>query len=112
MMRRLTVPMSLPAASYGHLRTHNPVATASGVVHLAPSLAPLAQTNETNSSSSLQVADPVPVTTRKAAVGAGSPLGPGGPPGPGGPAGPCGPASPRWPAGPTEPCAPGSPCGP
>jgi hypothetical protein len=104
----------------------SPVATASGATHFAPSVAPLAQTNETSSSSSPQPTDPVPVTTRKLAAGPGSPLGPGGPAAPGGPAGPCGPlgadlslggqagrsppcrrlrlavraGSPRWPAGP------------
>jgi len=90
----------------------SPLATASGAAHFAPSVAPLAQTNETSNSSSPQPTDPVPVTTRKVAAGPGSPLGPGGPAAPGGPAGPCGPGSPRWPAGPVGPCAPGSPCGP
>jgi hypothetical protein len=99
-------------ASRDHLRTQSPVATASGAAHFAPSVAPLAQTNETSSSSSPQLTVPVPVTTRKVAAGPGSPLGPGGPAAPGGPAGPCGPGSPRWPAGPVGPCAPGSPCGP
>jgi len=83
----------------GHFRTHNPVATASGTAHLAPSLAPVAQTNETNSSSSPQLTDPAPVMTRKVAAGLGSPSGPAGPAGPGGPASPFAPGGPAGPGG-------------
>src|SRR5215211_9092607 len=72
-------------------------ATASATAHLAPSLAPVAQTNETNSSSSPQLTDPAPVMTRKVAAGLGSPSGPAGPAGPGGPASPFAPGGPAGP---------------
>src|SRR5262249_35472034 len=62
-----------------------------GVAHFAPSVAPLAQTKPARISSSPQRTLSVPVTTRIAGVGPGSPFGPAGPPGPGGPRGPCGP---------------------
>lgn len=100
------------AAGAAYLRAHSPVAVALGAAHLAPSGAPLAHTNETSSSSSPQLTEPVPVTTRNVAAGLESALAPAIPAGPGGPAGPCGPGSPRAPAGPVGPCAPGSPCGP
>jgi hypothetical protein len=78
-----------------YLRIHKAVTATPGVVHFAPSLAPLAHTNDTSSSLSAQITVSVPVTARKGVGAPGSPLGPGGPTGPGGPAGPCGPASPR-----------------
>ena len=92
-----------------YLRTHNPVAVASAVAHFAPSGAPLAQTSDTNASSSAHRTVPVPVTTRKADAWPGSPFGPAGP---GGPAGPCGPCAPICPAGPCAPVGPAGPCAP
>lgn len=85
---------------------HRPVAAVPGVAHLVPSVAPLAHTNEISASSSAQRTVSVPVTTRRACAGPGSPFGPGGP------AGPCGPCAPGGPAGPCGPCAPGEPAGP
>ena len=73
---------------------------------MVPSVAPLAHTNEISASSSAQRTVSVPVTTRRACAGPGSPFGPGGP------AGPCGPCAPAGPAGPCGPCAPGGPAGP
>jgi hypothetical protein len=95
-----------------HRRTHRPVAAVPGVAHFAPSVAPLTQTKPARTSSSPQRMLSIPVTTRIAGVGPGSPFGPAGPAGPGGPAGPCGPGGPRSPAGPTGPWLPASPCGP
>src|SRR4029077_340404 len=69
-----------------------------------PSVAPLAQTSETNVSSSPHRTVSVPITTRKADAVPGSPFGPGGPAGPGDPACPCGPC------GPAGPCGPGVGC--
>jgi len=69
-------------------RAHRPVAAVPGVAHFAPSVAPLAQTKPARTSSSPQRTLSVPVTTRIAAAGPGSPFGPAGPAGPGGPAGP------------------------
>src|SRR5262249_59911161 len=74
-----------------HRRTHSPVAAAPGVAHFAPSVAPLAQTKPARTSSSPQRTLSVPVTTRIAGAGPGSPFGPSGPAGPARPAGPCGP---------------------
>ena len=92
-------------ASGDHLRMHRPVAAVPGVAHLVPSVAPLAHTSETRASSSAQRTVSVPVTTRRACAGPGSPFGPGGPAGPAGPAAPCGPSAPAGPAGP---CGPGA----
>jgi hypothetical protein len=83
-----------------------------GVAHFAPSIAPLAQTKPARTSSSAQRTLSVPVTTRIAGAGAGSPFGPACPAGPGGPTKPGGPGGPRSPAGPTGPWAPACPCGP
>jgi hypothetical protein len=92
-----------------HFRVQSPVAEVPGVAHLVPSVAPLAHTNDTRTSSSSQRTVSVPVTTWNAGAGPG---GPGGPAGPGGPTGPRGPSAPDGPAGPTEPAGPGGPAGP
>jgi vitamin B12/bleomycin/antimicrobial peptide transport system ATP-binding/permease protein len=68
------------AASY--LRTHNPVAAAPAVVHFVPSVAPLAHTKPTSTSSSPHCTVSVPMTTRMAGAGPGSPFRPGSPFGP------------------------------
>ena len=81
-------PLRMPRGlSARYLRIHKAV-TATPGVHFAPSLAPLAHTNDTSSSLSAQITVSVPVTARKGVGAPGSPLGPGGPTGPGGPAGP------------------------
>jgi hypothetical protein len=74
--------------------------------HFAPSGAPLAQTKPASTSSSAQRTMSVPVTTRTAGGGPGSPFGPAEPGGPAGPAGPCAPGGPRSPLGPAGPCPP------
>jgi hypothetical protein len=79
---------SLRPDDQNHRRAHRPVAAVPGVAHFAPSVAPLAQTKPARTSSSPQRTLSVPVTTRIAAAGPGSPFGPAGPAGPGGPAGP------------------------
>jgi hypothetical protein len=105
-------PIRLPGIRDGHRRTQRPVAAVPGIAHFPPSVAPLAQTKPARTSSSPQRTLSVPVTTRIAAAGPGSPFGPAGPAGPGWPAGPCGPGGPRSPAGPIGPWPPASPCGP
>ncbi len=62
--------------------THSPVTAAPGVAHFAPAVAPLAQTKPARTSSSPQGTLSVPVTTRIAGAGPGSPFGPSGPAGP------------------------------
>jgi hypothetical protein len=101
-----------PPRGSHHRRTHRPVAAVPGAAHFAPSVAPVAQTKPARISSAAQPTVSVPVTTRTAGAGPGSPFAPGGPGGPAGPLGPCGPGGPRSPLGPAGPCVPASPCGP
>jgi hypothetical protein len=83
-----TPPRALLKLGGDYRRTQRPVAAVPGVTHFAPSVGPLAQTKPASTSSSAQRTLSVPVTTRIAAAGPGSPFGPAGPAGPGGPAGP------------------------
>ena len=64
-----------------HLRMHKPVVCLLPAEHLAPSGAPVEQTTETSTSSSLQLTVPSPLTIRRPAVPAlpAEPAGPGGP---------------------------------
>jgi hypothetical protein len=58
-----------------HLRMQSTVAAVPDVAHFGPSVAPVAQTNETRSSLSSQRTLSVPVTTRIGGAGRGPPLG-------------------------------------
>jgi hypothetical protein len=66
-------PSAGPA--FYHRRTYSPVAAVPGVAHFDPSVRPLAHTRPARTSPSAQLTLSVPVTTRTAAGGPGSPLG-------------------------------------